>query len=174
MARYFWNSKTEMWTQTYQLQLKNFLSRKVFQKISKSKKTVWLIELSLCSLENQNSTKNLQQSLVQKNNEYKLAYISTVYLNFKKSWQLFKRLIVIFNCRLKPSSDIGTIYFKKSCQLFKRLIAILNCRLKPSSDIGTVYLNFKKSCQLFKRLIAIFNSRLKPPSDISTLLFKII
>ena len=38
MARYFWNSKTAMWTQTYQLRLKNFLSRKVFQKISKSKK----------------------------------------------------------------------------------------------------------------------------------------
>ena len=38
MARYFWNSKTAMWTQTYQLQLKNFLSRKVFQKISKKKK----------------------------------------------------------------------------------------------------------------------------------------
>ena len=38
MARYFSNSKTAMWTQTYQLRLKNFLSRKVFQKISKSKK----------------------------------------------------------------------------------------------------------------------------------------
>ena len=108
-----WNSKTTMWTQTYQLRLENFLSRKVFQKISKSKKTVWLIELSLCPLENQSSVKDLQQSLVQISNEYKLA-------------------------------DIGTIYFKKSCQLFKRLIAIFNCRLKPSSDIGIVYLNLKK------------------------------
>jgi hypothetical protein len=117
----------------------------------------------MCPLENQSSAKDLQQSLVQKSNEYKLAYIGTVYLNFKKSCQLFKRLIAIFNCRLKPSSDIGTVYlnFKKSCQLFKRLIAIFNCRLKPSSDIGTVYLNFKKSCQLFKRLIAIFNCRFK-------------
>ena len=130
MARYFWNSKTAMWTQTFQLRLKNVLSRKVFQKISKSTKTVWLIELSLCPLENQSSAKDLQQSLVQKSNEYKLAYISTVYLNFKKSCQLFERLIAIFNCRLKLSSDIGTVYFKKSCQLFKRLIAIFNCRFK--------------------------------------------
>ena len=86
--------------------------RKVFQKISKSIKTIWLIELSMCPLENQSSAKDLQQSLVQKSNEYKLAYISTV-------------------------------YFKKSCKLFKRLIAIFNCRLKISSNIGTVYLNFK-------------------------------
>ena len=124
----------------------------------------------MCPLENQSSAKDLQQSLVQKSNEYKLAYVGTVY--FKKSCKLFKRLIAIFNCRLKPSSDIATVYlnFKKSCQLFKRLIAIFNCRLKPSSDIGTV--NFKKSCQLFERLIAIFNCRLKPSFDIGTVYFK--
>jgi hypothetical protein len=72
-------------------------------------------------LENQSSAKDLQQSLVQKNNEYKLAYIGTVYLNFKKSCQLFKRLIAIFNCRLKPSFDIGTVYFKKVMPIIQKV-----------------------------------------------------
>jgi hypothetical protein len=40
----------------------------------------------MCPLENQSSAKDLQQSLVQKSNEYKLAYIGTVY--FKKSYKL--------------------------------------------------------------------------------------
>ena len=90
MARYFWNSKRAMWTQTYQLRPKNFLSRKVFQKISKSKKTVWLFELSLCPLENQNSAKDLQQSSVQKSNEYKLACTGTVYL--KRLFEFLKKV----------------------------------------------------------------------------------
>ena len=108
-----------------------FFKQKSFSKDFKiKKKTVWLIELSLSSLENQSSAKDFKQSSVQKSNEYKLAYIGTVYLNFKKSCQLFKRLIAIFNCRLKPPFDIGTVYFKKSCQLFKRLIAIFNCWFK--------------------------------------------
>ena len=41
---------------------------------------ILLIELSLWSLENQNSVKDLQQNSVQKSNEYKLAYAGTVYL----------------------------------------------------------------------------------------------
>jgi hypothetical protein len=45
MARYFWNSKTAIWTQTYQLRLKNFLNRKVFKTLTKLKKTTWLIEI---------------------------------------------------------------------------------------------------------------------------------
>jgi hypothetical protein len=43
----------------------------------------------MCPLENQSSAKDLQQSLVQKSNEYKLAYIGTVY--FKKSHANFSK-----------------------------------------------------------------------------------
>jgi hypothetical protein len=38
----------------------------------------------MCPLENQSSAKDLQQSLVQKSNEYKLAYIGTVYFKKKR------------------------------------------------------------------------------------------
>jgi hypothetical protein len=50
----------------------------------------------MCPLENQSSAKDLQQSLVQKSSEYKLAYIGTVYLKKKKKKK------------------------KKSCKIFKR------------------------------------------------------
>jgi hypothetical protein len=43
----------------------------------------------MCPLKNQSSAKDLQQSLVQKSNEYKLAYIGTVY--FKKSHANFSK-----------------------------------------------------------------------------------
>jgi hypothetical protein len=44
----------------------------------------------MCPLENQSSAKDLQQSLVQKSNEYKLAYIGTVYFK-KKSHANFSK-----------------------------------------------------------------------------------
>jgi hypothetical protein len=45
----------------------------------------------MCPLENQSSAKDLQQSLVQKSNEYKLAYIDTVYFK-KKVMQIFQKI----------------------------------------------------------------------------------
>jgi uncharacterized HAD superfamily protein len=44
----------------------------------------------MCPLENQSYAKDLQQSLVQKSNEYKLAYIGTVYFK-KKVMQIFQK-----------------------------------------------------------------------------------
>ena len=38
MVRYFWNLKTAMWMQTYQLRLKKFLKQKSFSKDFKIKK----------------------------------------------------------------------------------------------------------------------------------------
>jgi tmRNA-binding protein len=44
----------------------------------------------MCPLENQSSAKDLQQSLVQKSNEYKLAYIGTVYFILKSDAKYLK------------------------------------------------------------------------------------
>ena len=101
--------------QPYQLRLKKISKA---EKFSKSKKTARLIKCKTTI------SITAEKFLKQKSNEYRLACIGTFYLKrlfefLKKSRQLFKSLIAIFNCRLKQSSHIGTFYLKRLFEFLK-------------------------------------------------------